>query len=806
LSSALRNPRAPADECLVTIFARRFQPRAISRPQTLLSAVATALCLSLSLLCSSASALVTEAEGNKIGLQPREVARYTEGVQKLNGEDGPVVTNLAAKRFEDAGGNPVVHSVGTYTIFWDPQFFYHAGWRERIEGFMSHAATAGSQLESVFAVDGQYTDSTNQPAASHFSFLGGYNDTNAYPETSGCTDPRPFESTLLQNTPLIQGLAVCLTPTQVRSQLETFIAQHKLPKGLGTVYYLLTPPGVAACLDTGGVAGHCSEFASTPTEIEEDEKTKKEKEEKSEPYVEPAGLKSYKNSFCSYHGAIGNGNSSTILYGMIPWTAGGAGDYQLAVNDTLQGYPCQDGGFETSTKPNREALEKERLKTKSLKEEQEFDEKKPEEKRQQEESESLGLRGPHNEEPNQLGSARGEDGSFDEGLADLIINQIAVEQQNIVTDPLLNAWHDTEGKELTDECRNFFLPKIGGGVSANPETLSGTLSNQLFAGKEYYLNDAFNLSALELNFPGVPCLSRVHLEPQFTVPAAVNAGELVGMDGIDSDISLNWADHFTSGSASPTYATFTWNFGDGSPTVSGYAPAGAAANSPASSPCAQPWLSPCAGSVFHSYQYGGTYNVTLTVTDVAGNTASVTHQVTVLGQAAPSKEEIASKSESATSSSSSSTGSSESNPTGASSPGAAAPAVVPAPVAQAAILSHSLASTLKSGLVVRYSVNEQVAGHFEVLLSASIAHRLGISGTRATGLPAGTPAELVIAKAILITTKGGHSTVDIQFTKRTAARLGRLHKVSLLLRLIVRNAASHNPTTTTVLTPITLGD
>jgi hypothetical protein len=194
------------------------------------------------------------------------------------------------------------------------------------------------------------------------------------------------------------------------------------------------------------------------------------------------------------------------------------------------------------------------------------------------------------------------------------------------------------------------------------------------------------------------------------------------------------------------------------------------------------------------------------VTDVAGNTASVTHQVTVLGQAAPSKEELASKSESATSSSSSSTGSSESSPTGASSPGAAAPAVVPAPVAQAAILSHSLASTLKSGLVVRYSVNEQVAGHFEVLLSASIAHRLGISGTRATALPAGTPAELVIAKAILITTKGGHSTVDIQFTKRTAARLGRLHKVSLLLRLIVRNAASHNPTTTTVLTPITLGD
>ena len=37
----------------------------------------------------------------------------------------------------------------------------------------------------------------------------------------------------------------------------------------------------------------------------------------------------------------------------------------------------------------------------------------------------------------------------------------------------------------------------------------------------------------------------------------------------------------------------------------------------------------------------------------------------------------------------------------------------------------------------------------------------------------------MIAKAILVTTKGGHSTIKIQFGKTTAARLSRLHKVSL---------------------------
>ena len=64
------------------------------------------------------------------------------------------------------------------------------------------------------------------------------------------------------------------------------------------------------------------------------------------------------------------------------------------------------------------------------------------------------------------------------------------------------------------------------------------------------------------------------------------------------------------------YATYTWDFGDGSPTVSGYAPGAPV--------CTTPWLSPCAASAFHSYQYGGTYTVTLTVTDVGGHTTSAT--------------------------------------------------------------------------------------------------------------------------------------------------------------------------------------
>jgi len=125
-------------------------------------------------------------------------------------------------------------------------------------------------------------------------------------------------------------------------------------------------------------------------------------------------------------------------------------------------------------------------------------------------------------------------------------------------------------------------------------------------------------------------------------------------------------------------------------------------------------------------------------------------------------------------------------------------------VAAAAILSRTLSGAIHKGLLVRYSVNEQVTGHFEVLLSRSLARHLGIGGATATGLPAGSAAEVVIAKAILVTTKAGRSTVKLQFSKHTASRLARLHKVTLTLRLIVRNAATHSPVTTTVLSTVTL--
>jgi hypothetical protein len=118
-----------------------------------------------------------------------------------------------------------------------------------------------------------------------------------------------------------------------------------------------------------------------------------------------------------------------------------------------------------------------------------------------------------------------------------------------------------------------------------------------------------------------------------------------------------------------------------------------------------------------------------------------------------------------------------------------------------AVASHSLRKVLRKGLVVSYSVREPVAGRFEVLLERSIARRLGLHRPPATGLAAGTPPQVVIGKALLITDAGGRSRVTIRFGRTAAKRLRRLHGVSLMLRVVVRNASRG---TATVLTSVKL--
>jgi PKD domain len=354
-------------------------------------------------------------------------------------------------------------------------------------------------------------------------------------------------------------------------------------------------------------------------------------------------------------------------------------------------------------------------------------------------------------------------------LADVIVNEVADQQIAAVTDPLFTAWHDTTEEtgdtyEAPDKCRNDFSP-------------ASSTSNQSIGGTAYYLNDEFNQAGLYESYPGEACLNQVTVEPKFTAPNPVNSSEPVTFNATASSVDLG-------------VAKYDWTFGDGqtaevncegrTPTFR-HSPVECGTGSGVASP------NPVA-SVVHEYAYGGTYDVRLTVTDDAGDTATSYASITVSGSPPPSPSTSSTSSSSSTTSTTTSTTST-------------AALVLPAPVAAQAVSSTVLGKVTRKGLPVRYSVNEQVTGTFEVLLAAKIAKRMHLHLLRAKGLAAGTPPQVVVGKAVLITTKGGRGSLKIHFGKKTGRRLRRRHKVQVLLWLHVRNASG---ATTAVLSKITL--
>jgi hypothetical protein len=376
-------------------------------------------------------------------------------------------------------------------------------------------------------------------------------------------------------------------------------------------------------------------------------------------------------------------------------------------------------------------------------------------------------------EPNQLGGANLLS-DYMTGLPDVVINDLSIEQSNIVVDPLLNGWYQTAtNAEQGDMCQGNFGPPPEPTPTPNPKTHAAVVSNETINGHAYYLQWAFDSTWLTSGH-GYFCWQGDNLTPHYTAPNPVNVGDVVGFDGTESLVTLQAAASGLPPDEPYLPPVYAWNFGDGA-AISGVNDA----------------------SVFHTYRYGGTYTAMLTVTDSAGATASFSEAITVVGPPPPSPGG-GSGSGSSTSSPSTSTGSTTATGAGSGSGSPPAPKVV----ATQSVASHSLAATLKGGLVVRYSVNEQAAGRFEVLLASSLARRIGLRGAPATGLAPGTPAQIVIAKAILVTTKGGGSTYRIKFSKATAAKLRKLRSVTLMIRMVVHNAKS--PTATTVLDTVSL--
>jgi PKD domain-containing protein len=425
---------------------------------------------------------------------------------------------------------------------------------------------------------------------------------------------------------------------------------------------------------------------------------------------------------CGYHSAIAPTSSNPIVYGVQPWVAGHAGFI-------LQQFPLNTSGTTPSVLDCQNGV---------------------------------GL-----VEPNQTG-ARSPFDDYETGLADVIVNDLSIEQSNIVIDPLLNGWYQNgTNAEQADICQKTFSPAPEELPKPPATTHALSLINETINGDPYYLQWAFS-SVGVTSGKGAVCWQGTELIPHFTAPNPVNAGDVVGFDAKESGMALD-ANVTKLAPDEPFVAPlYKWSFGDGSAVVSSTNP-----------------------SIYHSYTYGGIYNVTLTVTDSGGNLASVTSPITVVGPAPPVA--LAGLTGASSTSGASGTGST----TGSKS-------TAPRPRVYETVPFHSLKRALHKGLAIRYAVNEQVAGSVEVMLDRTTARRLGIHGPTANNLPKVYPRSIVIGFAVLVTTRHGHGALKIKFSKAVSERLGGVHRVKLTLRIVVRNATRQHPKTTTSISTFVL--
>ncbi len=184
-------------------------------------------------------------------------------------------------------------------------------------------------------------------------------------------------------------------------------------------------------------------------------------------------------------------------------------------------------------------------------------------------------------------------------IADVAIKYMSHEDNETITDPLGNAWWDSNsGNEDGDNCDfagsfdpaagdnpDAFLPTLGGSAAA------GTLYDQLINSDQYYIQS-------EWSNGNVNCEMRpatATLTPAFSAPAEAQPG---------TSVSFNP----TASSSSAGISSVTWDFGDGSsPVFSTGAPT----------------------TVNHTFTSSGTYTVTLTEVDQYGNLQTVSHMISV---------------------------------------------------------------------------------------------------------------------------------------------------------------------------------
>jgi hypothetical protein len=263
-------------------------------------------------VCSLAIALALVAGAAPAGAVVANIGGHGYGITPVNGADeASLVSRYEAQRASglsagplahrydvgpqggtqlfNAEDGPVMHSATTHVIYWDPNKEFTPTTEGIVNGFFGNVAHDSGLPTNVFAVAGQYTDSTGHAAYSSTSSTP-LTDTQAYPP-SECTGPTSFDP---------GPYTECMVDEQLQGELSRFISAEKLPVGPTQLYFLLLPHKVATCFEeeVGGEQVCSSNF------------------------------------FCAYHSFIEPGTPNEIIYADIPFS----------LLDTVGAKGCQDDG------------------------------------------------------------------------------------------------------------------------------------------------------------------------------------------------------------------------------------------------------------------------------------------------------------------------------------------------------------------------------------------------------------------------------------------------------------------------------
>ena len=289
-----------------------------------------------------------------------------------------------------------------------------------------------------------------------------------------------------------------------------------------------------------------------------------------------------------------------------------------------------------------------------------------------------------------------------------LVSPLSQGEMSAIVNPGMDGWYGYDasdnGTEIDDN-----------GCVAEPNGLDDVTLN----GTTYFIQREFNnAGAIETDPNALPCIDSVDLAPAFVVPGPVEPGDNVLFDG-----------SVTASTLMIHNGSYQWNFGDG---TTGTGP-----------------------SVYHQYGNAGNYQVTLTVTDRGGNTASITQTVQVLG----SNGQPATGGGSTPSTSPTPSGSGSKNPLNV----------------HLQLMPQSLKTVLAHGIGLRVSSNEAADGVATVWITRAAAKRAHIGVGRA--------ARVRIGIGTVASITNGTVTLHLHLSRSVAKKLAYVGHVSMTIRL-----------------------